>query len=90
VTSVPYRSLLGINYSSSKQPLWRSPSGPAQAVKVDGGALRFLKGSRNWLVLRTSATTLVLRVDDGDLRRVMSGIEERTGIKVERVAEGKD
>jgi hypothetical protein len=90
VTSVPYRSLLAVTYSSSKQPLWQSPSGPAQAVKVDGGALRFLKGSRNWLVLRTSASTLVLRVDDDDLRRVMSAIEARTGIKVERVAERKD
>jgi hypothetical protein len=90
VASVPYRSLLAVSYSSSKQPLWQSPSGPAQAVKVDGGALRFLKGSRNWLVLRTSVTSLVLRVDDEDLRRVMSAIEERTGIKVERVAERKD
>jgi eukaryotic-like serine/threonine-protein kinase len=90
VTSVPYRSLVAVNASSSKQPLWQSPSGPAEAAKVDGGALRFLKGSRNWLVLRTAAATVILRVDDDDVGRVTSALEERTGMKVVRIVERKD
>jgi serine/threonine-protein kinase len=90
VTSVPYQTLLGVNYSNSKQPLWNSPSGPAEVVKVEGGAFNFFKGGRNWLVLRTKDSSVVLRIDDEDLHKVMSAMEDRTGVKVERVVERKD
>jgi eukaryotic-like serine/threonine-protein kinase len=90
LTTVPYQTLLGVNYSNSKQPLWNSPAGPAEVVKVEGGAFGFLKGGRNWLVLRTKESSVVLRVDDEDLHKVMSAMEERTGVKVERVVERKD
>ena len=33
---------------------------------------------------------IVLRVDDDDLNSVMAAIEERTGVKIERVVERKD
>ncbi len=90
VTTVPYQTLLGVNYSNSKQPLWNSPAGPAEVVKVEGGAFGFLKGGRNWLVLRTKDSSVVLRVDDEDLHKVLSAMEDRTGVKVERVVERKD
>ncbi len=90
VTTVPYQTLLGVNYSNSKQPLWNSPAGPAEVVKVEGGAFGFLKGGRNWLVLRTRDSSVVLRVDDEDLHKVMTAMEDRTGVKVERVVERKD
>ena len=50
----------------------------------------FLKGGRNWFVLRTRDSSVVLRVDDDDLKRVTSAVEERTGVKVARVVERKD
>ena len=56
---------------------------------MEGGAFGFLKGGRNWLAVRTKQTSLVLRVGDEDLRRVIAALEERTGQKVELV-ESKD
>ncbi len=70
--------------------MWNSPSGPAEVVKVEGGAFGFLKGGRNWLVLRTAESSVVLRVADEDLHRVLTAMQERTGLKIERVVERKD
>ena len=62
VTTVRIARCLASAIPRSKQPLWNSPSGPAEVLKVDGGALRFLKGNtigrlkggRHWLALRTT------------------------------------
>ena len=89
IASIPYSAIVGMDHSNSKQPLWNSPKGPAELLKVEGGAFGFLKGGRNWLAVRTRQTSLVLRVGDEDLRRVIAALEERTGQKVELV-ESKD
>jgi hypothetical protein len=88
---VPLDSLVGLTYSSSKQPLWDSPTGPAEAMKVEGGAFGFLKGGKNnWFGLRTKDSLLVLRVDDDAVRRVTAGLQERTGLTLQRLVEPKD
>jgi hypothetical protein len=86
ITTVPFDSVLGFTYSNSKQPMWNSPQGPAEVAHLDGGAFGFLKGDQHWVSLRTEGMSLVLRVRDQDSRRVVAGIEERTGKKVEVVA----
>jgi hypothetical protein len=83
-------SLVGLTYSSSKQPLWNSPDGPAEAMKVESGAFGFLKGGRNWFGLQTKDSLLVLRVDDEAVGRVTAGLQERTGLKLQRLTEPKD
>ena len=35
VTTVPLGSVVGFTYSNSKQPLWNSPTGPAEIVHLD-------------------------------------------------------
>jgi serine/threonine protein kinase len=90
VTVVPYGAVLALSNSNSKQPLWNSPSGPAEVVKVEGGAFGFLKGGRNWVVLLTKDASVVLRVNDDEVGRVIAAIEDRTGRKAERIAERKD
>jgi serine/threonine-protein kinase len=90
ITTLPFSAVVGVSVSNSRQPMWNSPQGPAEMMKVEGGAFGFLKGERNWVGLRTATTSLVLSVDDQDLRRVIAAIEERTGNKVERVVERKD
>jgi serine/threonine-protein kinase len=90
VTSVPFADIVGISVSSSRQPMWNSPQGPAEMMKVEAGKLGFFKGGRNWLGVRTADTSLVIRVDDEDLKKVIAAIEERTGKKVVRVVERKD
>jgi serine/threonine-protein kinase len=88
---VPLDALLGLTYSSSKQPLWNSPDGPAEAMRVEGGAFGFLKGGRNnWFGLQTKDSLLVLRVDDDAVGRVMAGLQQRTGLTLQRLVEPKD
>ena len=41
--SVPIDEVVGVTYSNSKQPLWNSPNGPAEAMKVDRAPLAFSK-----------------------------------------------
>lgn len=90
VAALKFGSLSGISYSNSKQPMWNSTEGPAEVLKVEGGAFGFLKGGRNWVTLQTKETSLVLRVRDEDLQHVLQALEERTGHKVDRVVERKD
>jgi eukaryotic-like serine/threonine-protein kinase len=88
--AVSVDDVVGVTYSNSRQPLWNSPNGPAEAMKVDGGALGFLKGGRNWFGLQTKDSLLVLRVDDDLVSRVTSGLQERTGLTLQRLVEPKD
>jgi hypothetical protein len=88
--AIPVDDVVGVTYSNSRQPLWSSPSGPAEAMKVDGGALGFLKGGRNWFGLQTKDSLLVLRVDDELVGRVTAGLQERTGLTLQRLVEPKD
>jgi eukaryotic-like serine/threonine-protein kinase len=90
ITTLPFSAIVAVNVSNSKQPMWNSPQGPAEMMKVEGGALGFFKGERNWVGFRTATISLVLHVDDQDLRRVIAAIEERTGKTVERVVARKD
>jgi eukaryotic-like serine/threonine-protein kinase len=88
--TIPIDSVIGMTYSNSRQPLWNSPSGPAEAMKVEAGAFGFLKGGRNWFGLQTKDSLLFLRVDDEAVGRVTAGLQERTGLTLQRLAEPKD
>lgn len=88
--AVPIDDVVGMTYSNSRQPLWNSPSGPAEAMKVEGGTFGFLKGGRNWFGLQTKDSLLVLRVDDELVGRVTAGLQERTGLTLQRLVEPKD
>ncbi|MEQ1870020.1 MAG: protein kinase [Vicinamibacterales bacterium] len=86
---VSVSDLTNLTYSNSRQPLWNSPSGPAEAMRVEGGG--FLgRGRRNWLGLRTPAALLVVRVDDVASGRVSAALQERTGLTVARLIEPKE
>lgn len=86
---VSVSDLTNLTYSNSRQPLWNSPSGPAEAMRVEGGG--FLgRGRRNWLGLRTPAALLVVRVDDDAVGRVIAALQERTGLTVARLIEPKE
>jgi hypothetical protein len=87
IAEIPYTAIVGMSQSNSKQPLWNSPEGPAEIFKVESGAFGFLKGGRNWLAVRTKDQSLVLRVSDENVHRVIEALELRTQQKVARVVE---
>jgi hypothetical protein len=87
---VPLNTVTTLTYSNSRQPLWNSPGGPAEAMRVESGAFGFMKGGRNWFGVQTADSFLVLRVDDTMIARVTAALEEGTGLTVQRLVEPKD
>jgi hypothetical protein len=88
---VPYDSVLSISYSQGRDPLWRSPSGPAPVARAGGGTLGIFRGERHWLSVQAKDRILVVRLEnEPDVRRVIAALEERTGNKTVRVSERKD
>ncbi len=89
LSALPYDAVLSVIYSKAKQPLWDAPGGAIPIQRIDGGAFGFLKGGRHWVSLRTKERFVVLRVDEDQVARVLSAIEERAGKTTVRVAEPK-
>ena len=81
--SMPYDSVISISYSRGSDPMWNSPKGPARVARVGDGTLRQFGMSvqRHWISLRTNTENrfVILRVDDAQVKRVLSALEERTG-----------
>ena len=88
---IPYDSVLSINYSRGRDPMWKSPEGPASVARASGGALGIFRGDRHWVSLRTADRFLVLRVANGtQAQRALSALQQRTGRTAELVEERKD
>ena len=81
--SVPYRDVLSVNYSRTRDPMWMSPDGPARVVRFTGGTLgKFgIFVDRPWVALETASDEkfIVLRVEEGLVKRMLTTLEERTG-----------
>jgi serine/threonine-protein kinase len=88
-----YDAILSIAYSRSRHPLWISPDGPASAART-GRVLGIFPRSRHWVTLhsRDAADSLiVLRLEnDGQAKRVIGALEERTRRHATLVVEPKD
>jgi serine/threonine-protein kinase len=80
--TVAYEDVISIDYSRGPDPMWSSPKGPAVLARP-GGTLRKLGVSleRHWISLQTTTEPrfVILRVDDGEVMRLLSALEERTG-----------
>jgi hypothetical protein len=80
---VAYNGVLSINYSLSRHPMWNGPKGPATLVRAPGGTLRLLGVAieRHWISLRTNTANrfVILRVDESQIERLLSALEDRTG-----------
>jgi serine/threonine-protein kinase len=92
VYSVAFGNVTSINYSIGRDPMWRSPAGPARvAHAVNSGVLNALGivVDRHWISLGTNTPDrfIVFRVNDGQVSQVLSALEERTGLTTQRVTE---
>jgi len=76
-------SVLSITYSRGADPMWNGPNGRAVVTRAPIGALRRLGVSieRHWISLRTNTESrfVILRVDEAQVGRMLSALEERTG-----------
>jgi hypothetical protein len=80
----PYRDVVGVFHSHSREPRWTGPDGKSVPVGKAGGKFSFLKGTPDWITVRTTETFIPLRVQDTDLARIIKELESRTGSKVVR------
>jgi eukaryotic-like serine/threonine-protein kinase len=87
IRTVPYRSLADATYARSKKPVGKAERDHATLVRglSKGGGL--FRRMPHWLTLEAAGAPIVLKVDGGDIERVVSTIEARTSVKVERVSE---
>jgi len=80
-----YPSITHATFAHTKDPKWDATlPGPPDNLTIHG----FMRGARNWLVLQSKTAYVLLRLDDGNWRSVVSAIEGRCGVKVDRLTEG--
>jgi hypothetical protein len=87
IRTVPYRSLADATYARSKAPVGKAERDRptlVQGLSKGGGLFR---RTPHWLTLEAAGAPIVLKVDGGDIERVVSTIEARTPAKVVRVSE---
>ena len=52
-----------------------------------GGGGFFLSTSKHWLTLQSKTEFVILRLDDRNVNQVLSSVEARTNVKVERATD---
>jgi hypothetical protein len=82
--STSYRDVVGLFQSHSREPRWTGPDGTSVPVIKVGGKFGFLKGTPDWVTLRTKKAFIPLRVQEAQLGRVIAELEARTGTKIVR------
>ena len=87
VRTIPYRSLVDATYARARRPVLkadRDRAGLIRGIAKGGG---FFRRTPHWLTIEGSGPPVMLKVDGGDIERVLSQIESRTPARVERVSE---
>ena len=84
VRTTRYRDVIGVYHSHSREPKWATPDGTAVPIAKVGGKFGFLKGTPDWVTVRTKDAFTPLRVPERDLARVLAELEARVGMKAIR------
>ena len=84
IAVLPYNSIADAFFSRSKQPKWKDANGKEVESRVDLGRMGFFRGERNWVIFLSNSEPLIIRLEDGDLKKVLPAIQEQTGIAVKR------
>jgi hypothetical protein len=85
--SIAYRVLSDATYARTKRPIAkadRDRAGLIRGIAKGGG---FFRRTPHWLTLEGAGTAIILKVDGGEIERVLSQLESRSSVKVERVSE---
>lgn len=84
IRTTRYSDVIGLYQSHSREPKWATPDGTAVPLAKVGGKFGFLKGTPDWVTVRTREAFIPLRVPERDLARVVAELEARTGKKAVR------
>jgi len=81
-----YARIEEVTYSRSKSPVWKTDEG-ARVVRGFAKLFSFIKATRHWLTVEGSGQALVLRLDGDNFADILSALEDRAEVSIERVAE---
>jgi hypothetical protein len=82
LNAASYSEVLGVFYSHSKEPRWATADGHTEPVAKAGSVLGFLKGTPDWITVRTGKRFIAMRVRSEDVRRITTEFETRTATRV--------
>jgi hypothetical protein len=82
--TMPYREVGAATYARAKRPRWKEGNGVAPIPDSLGGSGSILGTTKHWLTLQSKTDFLILRLEDQNIRAVLSTIETRTGAKPEQ------
>jgi len=81
--SASWQDVIGMFHSHSKEPRWTNGDGQSAPIARPGsGGFGFLKGTPDWITLRTKRNFVPLRVREEDLVRLRAELEARSGAKI--------
>ena len=81
--TLSYRAIAAATYVRARRPRGQSTSGTL-AVPENFGGSGVLGGARHWLTLQTAGEFLVIRLEDRNVIRILTAVEARTGLTIER------
>jgi hypothetical protein len=78
-----YADITSASYTRAKNPRWYPTlAGPPANVDMPGGLFR---SDRHWLTLQSRAGYLIVRLTDGEFRRVIETANARLRVRVEQI-----
>jgi eukaryotic-like serine/threonine-protein kinase len=86
VLTVPYGSITEATYARSRGPVFKAGRNSDALVRGLARSVSFFKSTRHWLTLEGAGPDVVLKLP-GEVDRVLSALEARTSVHVERVSE---
>jgi hypothetical protein len=79
-----YADITAVAHTRGKNPRWYPTlAGPPASVDMPGGLFR---SDRHWIAFQSRSNYIIVRVDDGDYRRVIEAANGRLKTKVETLA----
>jgi hypothetical protein len=82
IETAAWQDVIGLFHSHSKEPRWTNADGQAAPVAKVGGGFGFLKGTPDWITIRTKRNFIPLRVRDEDVARLRTEVEARSGARM--------
>lgn len=83
IRTLSYQSIMAATYARARRPRGQKMPGALEVPENFGGS-GFLGGARHWLTLQAAGEFLVVRLEDRNVIRIISAVEARTGLKVQR------
>jgi len=83
IAAMTYSDLVRAVYVHGRDPKWdQGPGAAGPPADLDAGGV--FRTSKHWLVLQAVSRYLILKLDDGNWRKVVDEVARRTGIAVEQ------